>query len=64
VIALAVFFVVIFASLALALVYFRKGQSPGVRNALTLRVALSVLFFLLLLLGWYAGWFAPHGLAR
>jgi hypothetical protein len=33
-------------------------------RALTLRVALSVLFFLLLLLGWYTGVLAPHGLGE
>jgi hypothetical protein len=31
-------------------------------RALTVRVGLSVLFFLLLLLGWYLGILGPHGL--
>jgi hypothetical protein len=29
---------------------------------LTLRVGLSVLFFVLLMLAWWAGWIRPHGL--
>jgi hypothetical protein len=31
-------------------------------RALTIRVSLSVLFFLLLMLGWYLGFLEPHGL--
>jgi hypothetical protein len=56
------FFLFIFVSLAAAVYYFRRGESRRLAGALTLRVALSVLFFLLLLLGWYAGWLRPHGL--
>jgi hypothetical protein len=57
------FFLVIFASLGFALFMFRKGDRPrALVNALTVRVALSVLFFILLLLAWYAGWIQPHGL--
>jgi uncharacterized membrane protein len=57
------FFLVIFASLGFALFYFRKGDRPQrFLNALTVRVALSVLFFILLLLAWYAGLIEPHGL--
>ena len=60
----AIFFVAILASLALALVaLFRRGDhSQTLLRALTLRVGLSVLFFLLLLLGWYLGVLEPHGL--
>ena len=42
---------------------FRRGGSEQtLLRALTLRVGLSVLFFLLLLLGWYLGILEPHGL--
>ena len=57
------FFLVMLASLGFALFYFRKGDRPQhLVNALTVRVAISVLFFILLLLAWYAGWIEPHGL--
>jgi hypothetical protein len=32
-------------------------------RALTVRIALSLLLFVLLLLAWHAGLIAPHGLA-
>jgi hypothetical protein len=59
-----IFFVAILASLAVALVaLFRRGDhSQTMLRALTVRVSLSVLFFLLLLLGWYLGLIEPHGL--
>jgi Protein of unknown function (DUF2909) len=60
----AIFFAAILASLAVALVaLFRRGDhSQTMLRALTIRVSLSVLFFLLLLLGWYLGLIEPHGL--
>ncbi len=59
----ALFFLIMFASLGVALFYFRKGGQPQqLLNALTVRVAVSVLLFILLLLAWYAGWIEPHGL--
>jgi Protein of unknown function (DUF2909) len=59
-----IFFAAILASLAVALVaLFRRGDhSQTMLRALTIRVSLSVLFFLLLLLGWYLGLIEPHGL--
>jgi hypothetical protein len=59
-----IFFVAILASLGVALVaLFRRGDhSQTMLRALTVRVSLSVLFFLLLLLGWYLGLIKPHGL--
>ncbi len=59
-----IFFAAILASLAVALVaLFRRGDdSQTMLRALTIRVSLSVLFFLLLLLGWYLGVIEPHGL--
>ncbi|HLF12630.1 MAG TPA: DUF2909 family protein [Gammaproteobacteria bacterium] len=58
------FFVAILASLAFALAaLFRRGDhSRRLLNALTLRVSLSVLFFLLLMFAWFAGLIRPHGL--
>ena len=60
----AIFFLAILASLGVALVaLFRRGDgSQTLLKALTVRVGLSVLFFLLLLLGWYLGILEPHGL--
>jgi hypothetical protein len=60
----AIFFVAILATLGVALLaLFRRGDhSRTLLRALTIRVSLSVLFFLLLLLGWYLGILEPHGL--
>ena len=59
-----IFFVAILASLGLALfALFRRGDNSQLMlRAFTIRVSLSVLFFLLLLLGWYLGLLKPHGL--
>jgi hypothetical protein len=59
-----IFFVAILGSLGLALfALFRRGDNSQLMlRALTIRVSLSVLFFLLLLLGWYLGLLKPHGL--
>jgi hypothetical protein len=58
------FFVAILGSLGFALrALVRRGDhSRALLNALTLRVSLSVLFFVLLLLAWYTGLIEPHGL--
>jgi hypothetical protein len=60
----AILFVAILTSLGVALVaLFRRGDhSQTLLRALTIRVSLSVLFFLLLLLGWSLGVLEPHGL--
>ena len=62
----ALFFIAILATLGVALVaLFRRGDHGGtLLRALTIRVGLSVLFFLLLLLGWYLGILEPHELGR
>jgi hypothetical protein len=59
-----IFFIAIAASLVVALLaLFRRGDhGQTLLRALTLRVGLSVLFFALLLLGWYFGILEPHGL--
>jgi hypothetical protein len=59
-----ILFAAILASLGIALfALFRRGDhSQLMLRALTIRVSLSVLFFLLLMLGWYLGLIQPHGL--
>jgi formate-dependent nitrite reductase membrane component NrfD len=59
-----ILFIAILASLGVALVaLFKRGDhSQTLLRALTVRVSLSVLFFLLLMLGWYLGFLQPHGL--
>jgi DUF2909 family protein len=60
----AILFVAILATLGVALVaLFKRGDHGAtLLRALTIRISLSVLFFLLLLLGWYLGILEPHGL--
>ena len=38
------------------------GQSAMMARALTVRIGLSVLLFVLLMLAWYFGAISPHGL--
>ena len=57
-----VFFTAMLAALLAAVLAFRRGRSDSVLRALTLRVGISVLFFALLMLAWWAGWLQPHGL--
>ncbi len=56
-----IFLVLILASLGSALFYLvrDKGQSDRTLRALTLRVALSVSLFVLLMLGYYFGLLKP-----
>ena len=56
------FFAAMLATLGVAVVAFRRGRSDTLLRALTIRVSLSVLFFALLMLAWWAGWIHPHGL--
>jgi ABC-type uncharacterized transport system permease subunit len=59
-----VLFVAILASLASALGFLLRSQGDSKRmlQALTLRVGLSVLLFVLLLIAWRAGLITPHGI--
>lgn len=41
---------------------YDKGESKKMVNALSVRVGLSVLLFLLLLLAWSQGMIKPHGM--
>lgn len=57
--------VMILLSLAAGMLFLVRdqGKSPRTRNALTVRIILSVALFLLLLIGYKAGWIRPHGVA-
>ena len=61
-IVIVVFLILILASLGSALFYLMKdkGTTDRTVRALTLRVALSVALFLLLMLGYWLG-LIPHG---
>jgi cytochrome bd-type quinol oxidase subunit 2 len=50
-------------SLGSALVHLvrNKGDSQKMARALTIRVGLSILLFVLLLVAWQVGWIQPHG---
>jgi hypothetical protein len=56
----------IVASLFTGLFYIGRSEdrSRRVVRALTVRVTLSVLLFLLLIGGYFAGWLQPHGVGR
>ncbi|MBA4740444.1 MAG: twin transmembrane helix small protein [Burkholderiales bacterium] len=58
------FLVAIFGSLASALVYMvrNQGNSDGTIKALTIRIGLSVILFVLLMAGSYFGIIPPSGL--
>ena len=57
-------FIGILASLGSALYQLtrRGGDSKKMVRALAIRVGLSLALFLLLMIAWYAGLIAPHGL--
>ena len=39
-----------------------KGQTNRTLNSLTVRIVLSIALFILLFVGYKAGWIKPHGL--
>ena len=59
-----ILFLAIIASLGAALFSMvkNKGQGKQTVNALTLRVVLSIIAFVLLILGYAMGWIQPHGI--
>jgi hypothetical protein len=59
-----VFLVAIVASLGNALFHLSsgKGDSKKMARALTIRVGLSVVLFILIMIAWYVGLITPHGL--
>ena len=55
----------ILASLGAALYHLSRGteqDSARLSRALTVRITLSLVLFVLLMLAWYFGLIAPHGL--
>ena len=63
---IVVVLVAIVASLGSGLFHLVKddGQSKRMVNALTVRIALSVLLFVLLFVAWKSGLIEPHGISR
>ena len=56
--------VAIVASLGSALFHLSRGtqaDSAKMARALTVRIVLSIVLFALIMLAWYAGLIAPHG---
>jgi hypothetical protein len=65
-VAVVVVLAAIVASLGVALYHLAtdRGESRKLVHSLTVRIALSVLLFLLLMLAWRLGLIHPHGLAQ
>ena len=63
---IVVVLVAIVASLGSGLFHLVKddGRSKRMVNALTVRIALSVLLFVLLFVAWKGGLIVPHGIGR
>ena len=69
--AFTVFVIVVFIGIILSLasalfllVHDGKGETKAMVRALTVRIGLSVVLFILLFVAWAAGWIEPHGLRR
>ena len=60
-----ILFLCILASLGSGLIYLIKDQGKTKRtaNALTLRIAISLIAFLLLIIGYFSGLIQPHGIS-
>lgn len=50
------FFIALSLGSALALLLRKNGQDTGMAKALTIRVALSLCLFIVLMVGFYFGW--------
>lgn len=61
---IVILLLMILVSLGTALYHMvRKERNPdGVVNSLTYRIGLSVLLFVLILVGTYMGWVTPHAI--
>lgn len=65
-IVVAIAFILIIGSLASALFFLMRDQGKGKRTvqALTMRIGLSVLLFVLILVCYQLGWIQPTGIHR
>ena len=56
--------VIIIASLSSGMFFLvrDKGQSSRTVKSLTVRIVLSIFLFILLFIGYRAGWIQPHGI--
>jgi hypothetical protein len=63
---IVVLLVAIVVSLGSGLFHLVKddGRSKRMVNALTVRIALSVMLFVLLFVAWKSGLIVPHGISR
>ena len=60
---LLIFFAIVLslASAMVQLVHDHKGETRRMVRALTLRIGLSILLFIVLWMTWKLGWIEPHG---
>ncbi len=60
-----ILFIAILFSLGSGLFYLvtDKGKTKRTANALTLRIAISLIAFLLLIIGYFTGLIQPHGIS-
>lgn len=63
-IVILVILLIIVASLFSGMYYMLhdRGQSTRAVKALTVRIAISLLLFAVLMIGYWSGWLHPHGL--
>lgn len=63
-IAIIILLIIILASLTSGMFFLvrDKGQSNRTVKSLTIRIVLSITLFILLFIGFRAGWIQPHGI--
>lgn len=63
---IAIIFILIAISLAAGLFFLMTGErgKDHLVTSLTFRVSLSIILFILLIVGFKFGWIEPHGLGR
>lgn len=60
---LGVIFVILYCLFSAGYFMLSRNRSPeAMAKALTWRIALSVILFAFLILGFYLGWIKPHGI--
>ncbi|MBX3702205.1 MAG: twin transmembrane helix small protein [Steroidobacteraceae bacterium] len=63
---LLIFFAIVLSlvSAMVQLVHDYKGETRRMVRALTVRIGLSILLFIVLWMTWKLGWIEPHGVGR